>query len=182
MNTRMVPTRSRVARWAAVGIGSLRAAAGLASRASAEHSLLEQMTTGPTGGNGAVEPAFVGASADGSRVLFQTGESLVSGDSDTALDVYERSSGQTTLVSTGPTGGNGIAAACYVGASADGAPVFFTTLEAFRWRDDAGLDGQPLPGVLQRRYGRRGRRRHTLRRSGQRHARRRCRQRRDQLA
>src|SRR4051812_46726616 len=108
MNTRMVSIRGRGARWAAVGFVSLLAAAGLASRASAEHSVLEQVSTGPTGGNGAFAPNFVGASADGTRVFFVTGESLVSADTDVAQDLYERAGGQTTLVSTGPTGGNGV--------------------------------------------------------------------------
>jgi hypothetical protein len=117
-------------RAAAVGIGSLLMTAGLASRASAEHDELEQVSTGPTGGNGAVEPSFVGASSDGSRVFFTTGESLVSADTDTALDVYERSGGQTTLVSTGPTGGNGAALATLAGASADGSRVWFSTAES----------------------------------------------------
>ena len=58
MNTWMMSTRGRGARWAAVGIVSLLTAAGLASSASAEHSLLEQVSTGPTGGNGAFEREF----------------------------------------------------------------------------------------------------------------------------
>ena len=37
---------------AAVGIGSLLVTAGLASPASAEHSLLEHVSSGPAGGNG----------------------------------------------------------------------------------------------------------------------------------
>ena len=61
----------------------------------------------PTGGNGAFDAIFGGASADGARVFFGTAEPLVSADTDTEQDVYERSGGQTTLVSTGPTGGNG---------------------------------------------------------------------------
>ena len=50
MNTWMMSTRGRGARWAAVGIGSLLMAAGVTSRASAEHTQLEQVSTGPTGG------------------------------------------------------------------------------------------------------------------------------------
>jgi hypothetical protein len=129
MNTWLMSTRRRVARWAAVGIGSLLAAAGLASTASAEHSLLEQVSTGPTGGNGAVQASFAGASTDGTRVFYTTAESLVSADTDTAVDVYERSGGQTTLVSAGPTGGNGAFDAAFDGASADGSLVFFRTWE-----------------------------------------------------
>ncbi len=126
MNSWMMSTRGRGARWAAVGIGSVLAAAGFASRASAEHSALELVTTGPTGGNGTFDAAFGGASADGSRGFYTTAESLVSADTDTASDVYERSGGQTTLVSTGPTG-NSPFPASFAGASADGTRVFFTT-------------------------------------------------------
>ena len=129
MTTRKMSSRGRGAQWAAVGIGSLLAAAGLASRASAEHSLLEQVSTGPTGGNGAFDGFFAGASADGSRVFFVTVEPLVSADTDTEQDVYERSGGQTTLVSTGPAGGNGATGAGFAGASADGSRVFFVTIE-----------------------------------------------------
>ena len=42
-----------------------------------------------------------------SRVFFTTRGALVGSDTDQSLDVYERSSGVTTLVSTGPAGGNG---------------------------------------------------------------------------
>ena len=67
------------------------------------------------------------ASADGTRVFFETVESLVSADTDTFIDVYERAGGQTTLVSTGPNGGNGDFDANFRGASADGTRVFFET-------------------------------------------------------
>src|SRR5262245_36710114 len=141
MSTWMMSRRARGARWAVVGIGSLLAAAGLASRASAVHSLVEQISTGPTGGNGAVQAKFAGASADGSRVFFTTAESLVTDDTDTAVDIYERSGGQTMLVSTGPTGGNGAAQAKFAGALADGSRVFFTTAEPLVTDDtDSSVD------------------------------------------
>ncbi len=88
------------------------------------------VSTGPTGGNGTVQANFSGSSADGSRVFFSTSESLVSADTDTSEDVYERSGGQTTLLSTGPTGGNGTFGASFVGASVDGSRVFFSTAES----------------------------------------------------
>ena len=97
--------------------------------AQANHSLTEIVSTGPAGGNGAIAAIFRGASDDGTRVFFQTAESLVSADTDTSIDVYERSNGTTTLVSTGPNGGNGPASATYAGASADGTHVFFRTAE-----------------------------------------------------
>ena len=62
MRTRMMCARGGGLRWAAVGIGSLLAATGLTSRASADHGLLEQVSTGPTGGNGSFEASFAGAS------------------------------------------------------------------------------------------------------------------------
>ena len=43
-------------------------------------------------------PASRSASTDGTRVFYTTTESLVSADTDTAVDVYERSGGQTALV------------------------------------------------------------------------------------
>jgi Ca2+-binding RTX toxin-like protein len=48
----------------------------------------------------------------------------VSADTDMSVDVYERSAGQATLVSTGSPG-NGAFDAEFVGASADGSRVFF---------------------------------------------------------
>jgi hypothetical protein len=81
------------------------------------------------GGNGAYPANFARASADGTRVFFTTRESLVSADTDTSADVYERSGGTTTLVSTGPNGGSGAFNAQFDGASKDGAHVFFHTSE-----------------------------------------------------
>ena len=129
MSTWMRFRRGRGARWVAVGIGSMLAAAGTTSRASAEHGVVEQVSTGSAGGNGAFESYFRGASSDGTRIFFETEERLVSGDTDDFQDVYERSGGQTTLVSTGPAGGNGAAHAGFDGASTDGTRVFFHTRE-----------------------------------------------------
>ena len=50
---------------------------------------------------------FSANSADGTRVLFTTNETLVAEDTDSSADVYERSSGATTLVSTGLNETNG---------------------------------------------------------------------------
>src|SRR4051812_5370581 len=44
---------------------------------------------------------------DGSHAFFVTDESLVASDTDGLADVYERYNGVTSLVSTGPSGGNG---------------------------------------------------------------------------
>jgi hypothetical protein len=95
---------------------------------------LTRVSTGPTGGNGAFPAAYAGNSADGSRVWFETSESLLVTDTDTGCggpttpcnDVYERSGGSTTQISTP---GNGAFAAFFDGASASGNHVFFHTLE-----------------------------------------------------
>jgi hypothetical protein len=88
------------------------------------------VSTGPAGGNGAFDALLSGSSADGSRLFFRTAESLVSSDTDSSGDVYERSGGTTTIVSTGPAGGNGTPSVHFDGASADGTRVFFTTEES----------------------------------------------------
>jgi hypothetical protein len=87
------------------------------------------VSTGPSGGNGAFDALYGGTSADGTRVLFETDEALVPEDTDAQVDVYERSGGQTTLVSVGPTGGNSALDATHSSSSADGNRVFFTTSE-----------------------------------------------------
>src|SRR5688500_8094602 len=48
------------------------------------------LSTGTTGGNGLPGATYRGASADGTRVYFQPSESLVSGDTDASIDLYER--------------------------------------------------------------------------------------------
>jgi hypothetical protein len=88
-----------------------------------------QISTGSPGGNGAFDAFFAGASQNGTRVFFETDESLVAGDTDTQQDVYQRSSGTTTQISTGATGGNGAFFSGFLGASADGTRVFFETDE-----------------------------------------------------
>jgi hypothetical protein len=79
-------------------------------------------------GNGAATPAeFSGASADGTRVFFETDENNVGGatDADGATDVYQAKDGVVTLLT-----GNGVnTSAFYDGASADGTRVFFETPE-----------------------------------------------------
>ena len=88
------------------------------------------ISTGPAGGNGAFDPSFEDVSADGAHVLFSTDEALVSADTDTQIDLYERSGGQTTLISTGPAGGNGAFEPSFEAVSADGARVLFSTDES----------------------------------------------------
>jgi hypothetical protein len=88
------------------------------------------VSQGDIGGNGAFAAFFVGASSDGSKVFFHTNEQLVSGDTDSSQDIYERSGGTTTWVSQGvDQGGSGPFDAGFVGASSDGSKVFFQTEE-----------------------------------------------------
>ena len=102
----------------------------LVATASANHSGHVLVTTGPAGGNGAFDAYWTGTTPDGSRAYFETLESLVAADTDTSYDVYERVGNTTTLISTGPAGGNGAADAYFEGVSADGSKVFFTTTES----------------------------------------------------
>ena len=84
----------------------------------------------PQWGNGSFSAGFRGASADGSRVFFRTQEQLVASDTDDQRDIYQRSGGTTTLISTGPNGGNGAFEPTYRGSSKDGTHVFFETDES----------------------------------------------------
>ncbi len=87
-------------------------------------------------GSGAKAAFFQGASADGSKAIFTTAESLVSADTDSEADLYERNltSGETKLVSTPGTGPEACPAGhncepSNSGISADGSHVFFETNE-----------------------------------------------------
>lgn len=84
---------------------------------------------------GASTPSFKSASNDGRVVFFETEAQLVSGDTDTKRDVYERSYDTvvgayvTREVSLGPVGGNDAYEARFEGASGDGSKVFFSAEE-----------------------------------------------------
>jgi hypothetical protein len=80
-----VARRHRIAR------GALAFAAG----AVGEHSVLELVSTGPAA-------SFDGASEDGTRVSFQTADTLLSADTDSSVDVYQRAGGETTLLFARP--------------------------------------------------------------------------------
>lgn len=87
------------------------------------------------------EPHF-GITPDGRHVLFETDQALVTTDTDSDIDIYERSGGLTTLVSTGahaecphPSGCD----ATFRGVSADGSRVFFETGEELALEDIDGL-------------------------------------------
>jgi hypothetical protein len=79
----------------------------------------------------------VRASADASRVVFETDEPLLAADLDLTSDVYEYSGGALTLV----TPGTANVPAILRGATADLATVFFRTAEALVPEDaDGGID------------------------------------------
>jgi Ca2+-binding RTX toxin-like protein len=82
---------------------------------------------------------FEGASTDGSRVFFETHEPLTRADGDTAIDVYERVGGATTLLSDRVQSGADAGQDAFLhGASADGSRVFFATLEQIASQDGDG--------------------------------------------
>ena len=88
------------------------------------------VSIGPSG-NGPDAATFAGASSDGAAIYFLTSDKLTSGDKDNSQDVYERAGGVTTLISTGPAGGNGESPASLRWVSPDGSSdaVFFDTDE-----------------------------------------------------
>jgi hypothetical protein len=94
------------------------------------------LSTGSMGGNGAYPAYFGTMSEDARHVFFVTPEELVSADTDSSFDLYESFDGTTTLVSIGPTGGNGpYLASDFIHASADGTHVFFVTMESLVTED-----------------------------------------------
>jgi hypothetical protein len=148
----------------------------LAGDAAANHNVTELLSIGPTGGNGGQDARFVGASADGTRVFFITGESLVSEDTDVNGDLYVRAGGTTTLVSAGgpgtctypPSGCDVVTDPRDGRVSADGHRVFFRSLERldstdtdsfndlYEWHDGVislVSTGPTDPGVAGSNYG-----------------------------
>ncbi|HET9677388.1 MAG TPA: hypothetical protein VFP21_07795 [Solirubrobacterales bacterium] len=107
-----------------------------------------QVSTGPTGGNDAYNALFEGNSPDGERAFFSTEESLVAADKDKRTDVYMRElSGATVLLSvatpscSGTCGNSEASDANFVGASANGNVVFFSTNEQLSEEDkDTAFD------------------------------------------
>ncbi|HET9198605.1 MAG TPA: hypothetical protein VFN92_10175 [Solirubrobacterales bacterium] len=89
------------------------------------------VTAGEAGkGNLAVPASFEWVSPSGPQVVvFTTAEPLTAADTDSFQDVYMRAGGATTLLSTGPDGGNGEFNVTFAGASDDGSKVFFATVE-----------------------------------------------------
>jgi hypothetical protein len=88
-------------------------------------------STGPDGGNGEINVTFAGTTPNGGTAFFETSESLLSTDADSAQDVYQRSGGTTSLVSAGEAGkGNLAVPASFEWVSLSGSQVVaFTTAE-----------------------------------------------------
>lgn len=113
----------------------------LVPAARANHSVYSHVSAGGRKGSGPFGITFRGASADGSRVFFETNEQLTSDDTDASADIYERSGGMTALVSKGAVNGNGPFAATFAAASSDGLKIFFTTAEKLTGDDsEAKMD------------------------------------------
>lgn len=120
-----------------------------------EDFVTRKVSTGPAGGNNAIDAFFVGASDDGSRAFFSTRESLVAEDADHAIDLYLRDTvaSTTTLLSLGEPAcqaagcGNAEVPASFVqrGVTPDGASVFFVTAERL-----AAEDGDSVSDVYVR--------------------------------
>ncbi len=97
--------------------------------AAADHGLPEIVSVGPAGGNGATDAGGGRLSPDGNHAFFTTREQLVVADTDSSVDLYERTGSTTTLVSAGTTGGNAAFDATFLRASMDGSVVAFSTAE-----------------------------------------------------
>jgi hypothetical protein len=97
----------------------------------------------PGCGNGAhdVQTSFGLPLLEPEGFVFGTAESLVAGDTDGSVDVYERVGSSLAQVSVGPNGFNGPDDAEFFRASPDGSTVLFTTREQLVAEDtDAAED------------------------------------------
>lgn len=102
------------------------------------------LSKGSLGASGDRQAFFGGASKDGSKVFFNSTEALEPGDGDSnGRDVYERSGGATTLLSTGTDNGAAADAATYVGSTPSGSHVYFTT-KATLSTDDNDVTGNDI--------------------------------------
>jgi hypothetical protein len=151
-----------------------------APTASANHSLTELISAPPGGGGGGSSVSYSGASRDGTRVFFETDESLDAADSDTVEDIYMRVGGTVTPVSPSPgpsacsfssgcpATGNGVEAQGRRAVSDDGHRMFFETHESlvaadtdtrrdvYEWHDGAislVSTGPTDPGTLSSDFG-----------------------------
>jgi hypothetical protein len=91
-----------------------------------EGGITSLLSKGPAGGNAhGYDAEVVGQSDDARRIVIRTPERLTPDDTDAQFDLYVRGAGQTVKV----TPGNGAYEARFVGVSADGGTVVFTTEE-----------------------------------------------------
>jgi hypothetical protein len=90
----------------------------------------------------AIPVDFSHASRDGGRVTFETEERLAAGDTDTTLDLYQRTpTGALLHLTDSPAGADAVLDAVFSGASADGRRVFFRTNDSLVAADsDGALD------------------------------------------
>jgi hypothetical protein len=98
---------------------------------------LALVTTGPAGGDSGIGTGGIGGgricTRDGTKVFFETRESLVAQDSDDKTDIYMRSAGTTTLVTTTQTATPGDTT--FRQMTTVGSHVFFETDEALTAAD-----------------------------------------------
>ena len=88
------------------------------------------LTDDPTGPDAELSAKFGGLTRDGSRFYFMTQESLAATDTDTAEDVYERTTAGTFRhISDDPTGPDANTEAEFSGVSGEGDRVRFSTNE-----------------------------------------------------
>ena len=81
----------------AVGLALVAMLLASAVPGEAEFNLLTKVSPGDRG-NPSDGASFVGASQDGSRIFFSTGENVAGDVDDDAIDIYERSGATVTLV------------------------------------------------------------------------------------
>jgi hypothetical protein len=98
------------------------------------------VSTGPNGGDGPLNVirGSLLVSTDGSHAFFATRESLVSEDTDTHIDVYERTGGTTELVSTGPVETDDSPNATLDAISPDGSRAIFDSASRLSEPTDDG--------------------------------------------
>ncbi len=88
------------------------------------------LSIGSNGGNGDFDSGFAAASADASRVLIRTNESLDAADTDTQMDLYLAGPGGLSLVSDGTDGSDAAEDVHFDGGmAANGHTVVFDTPE-----------------------------------------------------
>ena len=107
------------------------------------------VSTGPAMTNALLE-ATGAATPDGASVWFLTAEKLVSQDTDSSVDVYERTGGTTTLISTGSDRRQRSRERVLLGGVERRRRVFFSTAEAL-----VGADQDASRDIYERRNGRR---------------------------